>query len=112
MAGEGGSKGGNRGEGRADSRWHALSAKAAVVKRGADPRGGLRSTEAKKRLERFGENSIKETPPPSALARFAEQFKSVIILFLIGAAVLAALIGDIHDSIVIVVVVLTKLSSW
>ncbi len=114
MAGEGGSKGGNRGEVRADSRWHALSAKAAVVKRGADPKGGLRSTEAKKRLERYGENSIKETPPPSALVRFVEQFKSVIILFLLGAAALAALIGDIHDSIVIVVVVLTNaiIGAW
>ena len=45
-------------------------------------------------------------PPRSRWLLLADQFKGVLILVLIGAAVLAAIIGDLTDAVVILIVVL------
>ena len=53
---------------------------------------GLDSKEAKKRLEEYGPNIIKEKKRVSKLQIFFNQFKSFIIGILIAAAVISALI--------------------
>lgn len=67
---------------------------------------GLSENEAKKRLETYGRNEliIKE-PKPLWMAFFAE-FKDLLVIILIAAAILAGISGKIADMIVILIVVL------
>ena len=66
---------------------------------------GLTSREAAERLNIHGWNRLTEKPPRSAWLMFFDQFKSYLILVLIFAAVLAGLIGDITDALVILFVI-------
>ena len=52
----------------------------------ADPKTGLSSEEASKRLSQYGENQLREQKKKTNLQRFFDQFKDVMILILIGAA--------------------------
>jgi magnesium-transporting ATPase (P-type) len=86
--------------------FHALKAEEVAEHLKTDPKKGLSTDEAKERLEEHGENRLEAGPDRSALSRYLEQFKNLLILILIGAAVIAALIGEWVDSLVIVAVVL------
>lgn len=57
-----------------------------MKKLGADSASGLSSAEAEKRLTEHGENRLRERKKKTNLQRFAEQFKDVMILILLGAA--------------------------
>jgi len=69
---------------------------------------GLTSAEAQRRLAEFGENRISSQRRTSALALFIAQFKSPIILILIGAAILSLFLQDRTDAILILVIVLAS----
>ena len=85
--------------------WHQVSATEATKRLGVNPATGLSSEEAAARLRHYGPNRLEETPPRSRWLLLADQFKGVLILVLIGAAVLAAIIGDLTDAVVILTVV-------
>ena len=55
-----------------------------MKKLGADSASGLSSAEAEKRLTEHGENRLRERKKKTNLQRFAEQFKDVMILILLG----------------------------
>ncbi|MDX2418441.1 MAG: calcium-transporting P-type ATPase, PMR1-type [Xanthomonadales bacterium] len=86
--------------------WHQVSASEAARQLDVDPVTGLSSEEALARQRHYGPNRLKEAPPRSRWLLLADQFKGVLILVLIGAAVLAAIIGDLTDAVVILTVVL------
>src|SRR5258708_9174774 len=66
---------------------------------------GLSSDEAKKRLQKYGENSLmRETN--SALKIFVKQFKSSLVYLLGLAALLSFFLRDLSDGIVITIVLL------
>ena len=65
---------------------------------------GLGDAEARQRLERFGPNQLRETPPRATWLKFSDQFKNFLVLVLVGAAALAGAIGDTKDAVVILVV--------
>ena len=90
-----------------DSRqdWHNLSADQALHEQASDLAHGLSQTEAEKRLQQYGLNRLTEKPPRPVWHLLLSQFKSLLILVLIAAAILAASIGDLTDGIVIMVVV-------
>ena len=69
---------------------------------------GLTSAEAQRRLAEFGQNRISSQRRTSALALFIAQFKSPIILILIGAAILSLFLQDRTDAILILVIVLAS----
>ncbi|MBM3692572.1 MAG: hypothetical protein FJW77_04625 [Actinobacteria bacterium] len=69
---------------------------------------GLSDADATRRLARFGPNRLTVAPPRPAVLRFLDQFRSFLVLILIGAAVLAAAVGDLKGPIVIGIVVLTN----
>ena len=71
-----------------------------------DPASGLDDTEVARRREIFGANQLAERSRRPVWARFLDQFRSTLILILVGAAVLAGLIGDLKDTVVIAVVLL------
>ncbi len=86
--------------------WHTLKTARAAQVLAVDPAHGLQDDEASRRLQRHGENRLAVQPPQSRWLAFLEQFKSLLILVLVGAAMLAGAIGDIKDAVVILIVVL------
>jgi Ca2+-transporting ATPase len=86
--------------------WHTLAPDEVLRALGTDKACGLSGKEARSRLDVHGDNRLPEKPPRSPWWLFIDQFKSLLILVLIGAAGLAALVGDIKDTLVILVVVL------
>ena len=84
-----------------------LAAAAALAELGSSPQG-LTTAEAQQRLDRVGPNRLREKPPRPAWLKFIDQFKNLLVLVLIGAAVLASAIGDIKDAVVILVVVVVN----
>jgi Ca2+-transporting ATPase len=66
---------------------------------------GLSSAEAAKRLEHYGPNHLKEKPQRPTWMKFLDQFKDMLVLILVGAAILAGTIGDLKDTVVILTVV-------
>ncbi len=68
-------------------------------------RGGLSTSQAKKRLEEYGYNELKEEKR-SPIIRFLSQFNNPLLYVLIAAAVLTTVLGHYIDTYVIVGVVL------
>ena len=69
---------------------------------------GLTSAEARRRLTEFGENRISSQRRAGALALFIAQFKSPIILILIGAAIVSLFLQDRTDATLILAIVLAS----
>ncbi|MCO4485370.1 MAG: cation-translocating P-type ATPase [Streptococcus infantarius] len=67
---------------------------------------GLSSQEAAKRKERYGANELKEADRPSALQIFIDQFKDLIVIILIVAALISGVTGDLKSTIVIIAVLI------
>ncbi len=63
---------------------------------------GLSSDEAETRLEKYGENQLKEKEKVSVLRLFLSQFKSILIFILIIASIISALLGETIDAAVII----------
>ena len=62
---------------------------------------GLSSEEAEKRLLEFGNNELEEEEKISVSKLFLAQFKSILILILIAAALISAVLGELVDAVVI-----------
>ena len=71
-----------------------------------DPVRGLEDAEVLRRREAHGTNQLVDRVRRPAWARFLDQFRSVLILILVGAALLAGVVGDFKDTVVIAVVLL------
>jgi len=67
---------------------------------------GLPAEVAAARLASHGRNELAEAPPRRPLLLFIDQFRNPLVLILVGAAVLAGLVGDLKDTVVIAVVLL------
>lgn len=86
--------------------WHALEIEAAATAVEANRARGLDPDEAARRLEKFGPNALPEARRRSVALLFFAQFKSPLIYLLLVAAVIAALLGEHTDAVVVLVVVL------
>ena len=84
---------------------HTLAAEEVAARLEVRPDLGLSGQHARQRRVQYGPNRLPEAPPRSAWLVFFGQFKSILILILIGAALLAALIGNVKDAVVILAVV-------
>jgi P-type Ca2+ transporter type 2C len=85
---------------------HAVDAEAVAAACKVQPDAGLSSAQARERLAQTGPNRLPETPPRSPARVLLAQFKSLLILILLGAAALAALVGSVKDAVVILAVVI------
>ena len=65
---------------------------------------GLPQSEAEKRLKKFGPNALQEKKKKPAWVLFLAQFKDFMILILAAAAVISGIIGDLTDTIIILVI--------
>jgi Ca2+-transporting ATPase len=85
--------------------WHELSPSEAMDKMESSG-SGLPMEEVLKRRETFGPNALVETKRESVAMMFLKQFKDFMILVLMAAALVAGLMGEPTDTLVIVVIVL------
>ncbi|MBP2449926.1 HAD-IC family P-type ATPase [Rhizobium leguminosarum] len=69
---------------------------------------GLTTAEAEKRVRRFGPNSLSDESRGGMLADFARQFKSPLVLVLVFAALVAGGVGEVHDAIIIGIIILAS----
>ena len=67
---------------------------------------GLSTVEAKKRLEKYGENKLKSSTQKSILQLFFSQINDVMIYILIIAAIISAFMKEYSDSVIILIVIL------
>ena len=72
---------------------------------------GITNEEAKKRLEHFGENVLKDKKKENIFIKFIKQFNDFMIIILIIASIISAIVakvegtGDYIDSIIIIAIV-------
>lgn len=85
---------------------HAATPEAVADHLGVDPVCGLSGDAALARRVEHGPNQLAEKPPRPAWLKFLDQFRSFLILVLLAAAVLAGVVGEIEDAMVIGIVVL------
>ncbi|WMI81204.1 cation-translocating P-type ATPase [Anaerotignum sp. MB30-C6] len=67
---------------------------------------GLSGEEAEQRIEKYGENKLKEGKRKGVIQVFFEQFADLLVVILIAAAVISALTGGIEGTIVIITVLI------
>ena len=89
----------------ATTAWHQLEIARCAEQLNTDIALGLSQAEAQSRLMRYGPNQLAQTPPRSPWLKLIDQFKNLLVLVLIGAALLAGAIGDVKDAMVILIVV-------
>lgn len=66
---------------------------------------GLSKVEASVRLEKYGRNELEEVKPESAFMIFLSQFKDLLVIILIAAAIISMLSGEVESTIVILAVI-------
>ncbi|WP_395691721.1 cation-translocating P-type ATPase [Piscinibacter sp.] len=86
--------------------WHLRDAHELAREHGVDPALGLAEAEAALRAVQHGPNEIAAGERRTPAALLLDQFKDFMILVLLGAAVVSGLIGDLVDTLAIVVIVL------
>lgn len=86
--------------------WHLMSIDAVLTEINTNPHQGLKEDEVRRRLEKYGYNELKQAEKVSPLALFIHQFKNTLIIILLIATVLSALIGELFDSGIIMVIVI------
>ena len=85
--------------------WYTLDADEVTKRLETSPKG-LNAEERSRRLEQYGPNEIKEEEKASPLVVFLRQFKSVLIGILIAAAIISVFLGEIVDTLAILLIVI------
>ena len=77
-----------------------------ILKELRSSRQGLSEGEARERLWKYGPNVLKEKKKKTPFMMFLDQFRDFLILVLIAAAVVSGIIGELSDTIAIIVIVI------
>ena len=85
--------------------WHRLSIPEVYELLGTGSQG-LSSASAEERLIQHGLNELQEGKKKSIAGMLLSQFKDVMILILLAAAIISIIIGDLTDTLVILIIVL------
>ena len=86
--------------------WHALSPAEVAKLLSVNPDGGLSDTEARGRLARVGANVVGEHTETPLWRLALAQFRSLVVLFLLAASVIAAALGERVESVAILAALL------
>jgi Ca2+-transporting ATPase len=90
-----------------DESWHALSPEAATRKLGVDPAAGLDLTEVVARRAEHGPNKLDEAEKEPGWQAFLRQYKDLMQLVLVGAAIVSVVaLDEWHTAIVVFAVTL------
>ncbi|MBZ9676177.1 magnesium-translocating P-type ATPase [Mesorhizobium sp. ES1-1] len=90
-----------------DGAYWSIETKDLVLRLGSSA-SGLAASEAASRLVKFGRNTPASTSSASALAVFARQFRSPLVLILIFAAGVSAFVGEGQEAAIIGAIVLAS----
>jgi Ca2+-transporting ATPase len=85
--------------------WHTLAVEAVYARLKASSEG-LTQAEAERRLAEYGPNELLPPKPISPWSILLDQFKNVLIVILLGAALLSGFLGHGVEAIAIAVIVL------
>ena len=83
-----------------------LQTKAKVLEELKTGCGGLSSQQAKDNLTKYGKNALIEGKKKTTLQVFLEQFKDLMVIILIIAAVISAFTGELESTLVIIAVLI------
>ncbi len=86
--------------------WHTLSADEATLLLGTNHETGLTAAKVAERLARHGPNALHEKRRRSPWRMLLDQFTDFMIAVLIGAAIISGIVGDVQDTIAIIVIVI------
>jgi P-type Ca2+ transporter type 2C len=86
--------------------WHLREAEEAMQAHGVDPSQGLQDHEVNDRVLQFGANALPSADSRSFWSLVLDQFSDFMILVLLAAAVISGVVGDLVDTLVILVIVL------
>jgi Ca2+-transporting ATPase len=71
---------------------------------------GLTSEDAAERLKKYGKNKLQTAKRRSIFLRIIDQFKDVLVLILIAAAVISVVVGDgLKDAIIIIAIIIVNM---
>src|SRR5512136_124387 len=85
--------------------WHKTTADDVLKELNTSIERGLTQSEADQRLQQYGLNELVDRGTQNPWKILFEQFKSVMVLILIAAAVISLLVGDVKDAIAILAIV-------
>jgi P-type Ca2+ transporter type 2C len=86
--------------------WHQTSTAGVLQQLKTTVKLGLTQSEAELRLQQAGPNELVDRGTKNPWKIFFEQFKSVMVLILIAAAVISLIVGDLKDAIAIMAIVI------
>jgi len=86
--------------------WHAMDAAAVSQRLSVDPAIGLDVEEAERRLVEYGANMLAKGRRLRPALMVLNQFRDVMILVLVAAAIISGIFGDARDALAILVIVL------
>ena len=84
---------------------HADAPEVVATRLQVDPAQGLTTATVEARLDNYGHNRISEKPPRPVWRKLLDQFNNFLVLVLLGAVVLAAVVGNLKDAVVIAIVI-------
>lgn len=85
--------------------WHQREVHDLVNSHRVDPAHGLHAEDAQQRALQHGANELQSHARRGPLTLLLEQFKDFMVLVLLGAAFISGLIGDLTDTLAILVIV-------
>lgn len=91
---------------RPSGQWHLQEIHALTQAHGVDPAHGLHLHQVNELALQFGSNSLPTANQRSLGSLVLEQFSDFMILVLLVAAVISGVVGDLVDSLVILIIVL------
>ncbi|WP_283691048.1 calcium-transporting P-type ATPase, PMR1-type [Clostridium perfringens] len=86
--------------------WYKKSKNEILQELNVDEKNGLSSTEALRRLEKYGKNKLEAKKKKTLFKQFLSQLKDVMIYILIIAAIISAFLGEISDALIILLVII------
>lgn len=89
-----------------ETKYYALSAHETLERLQVDDKLGLSADQVRSRVKTFGENQIQKLSPTSAWKLYLRQYKNLLVLVLFLSGLVAGLIGERTDSIVIMLVII------
>lgn len=85
--------------------WYQMSEEEALQSQSVG-KEGLTEAQAQERLEKNGQNVLQETRKKSAFQVFLEQFKDLLVIILIVAALISMVSGNVESTVVIFAVII------
>jgi len=85
--------------------WYNKGIEAVSEELTVDVKKGLTKEEARKRLEKYGYNELKEKEKEGLLTKIIKQLKDFLVIILIIASIVSWLVGEGADAVVIIAIV-------